>query len=300
MLIRYIFIILFSFLFSLILPDIVRRFLSSTGLIPEKAPASIGGISICLSVIAVSLMFPGAKIITQPKLSGLLLAGAAMLIFGVIDDLKELSVMPKFLTQLMAIGLLLLFGIKSQIPHIGALLNLLITVLWVLGITNALNHLDVADGIAASIAVTSCLAFFIFTSFTGQAGLGLLCLILAGAILGFLKHNLPPAKIYLGNAGSHFLGFTLAAAALSVNYSALKSGIAVFIPLIILGVPILDTAYLALARLKQGKSPLAKSNDHIVLRLLRKGFSKHDILALAVLCGVFFCAGGIILAYSLM
>lgn len=300
MLIKYFSIILLSFFLSAVLPGIIRRLFPSARLIPENAPAGIGGISICFSLIAVSLMFPGVKIITRPKLSGLLLAGAAMLIFGVIDDLKELSVAPKFLTQLMAIGLLLLFGIKSQIPHIGAFLNLLITVLWVLGITNALNHLDVADGIAASVAVTSCLAFFILASFTGQAGLGLLCLILAGAILGFLKHNLPPAKIYLGNAGSHFLGFTLAAVALSVNYSVLKSGIAVLIPLIILGVPILDTAYLALARLKQGKSPLAKSNDHIVLQLLKKGFSKHSILALAVLCSVFFCAGGIILAYSLI
>jgi len=296
---RYISIVLFSLILSVYLPDIIKHLFPSSRLIKGPTPASIGGITIWLVFIVAAFVFLGTGIFVQPYLLGLLLSGSVLLIFGIIDDLKELSIAAKFFAQFVAIGVLLLFGIKLRIPQLGQSLNLIITILWVLGINNALNHLDVADGIAVSVAVTCFLAFFILATFSNQIGLSALCLILTAAALGFLKHNLPPAKIYLGNAGSHLLGFMLAAIALSINYSSFSSRIALLSPLIILGLPILDTVYLSFVRLKKGVSPMSKSDDHIALQMRARGFSRYYILFLTISLNVFFCIAGVILAHRL-
>jgi len=219
-----------------------------------------------------------------------------MLIFGVIDDWKELSILAKFLVQTVAASLLIFFGVRTQIVYIGTLSNIIITLIWILGITNAFDHLDVIDGLAAGVAMMASLTFFIISSFNGQLNAAILSLALAAISLSFLFYNFPPAKIYMGNSGSHFLGFVLAAVALLISYAPLERKIALLSPLLILGLPIFDTAFLILMRLTKKDLPFKKSNDHLALRLLASGYSKKKTLsAMFGLC-LFFCLSGIVVS----
>jgi UDP-GlcNAc:undecaprenyl-phosphate GlcNAc-1-phosphate transferase len=122
-----------------------------------------------------------------------------------------------------------------------------------------------------------------------------LSLALAGAVFSFLIFNLPPAKIYMGNSGSHFLGFVLAATALIISYAGLERKIALASPLLILGFPIFDTAFLILIRLSKKKLPFQKSNDHLVFRLLASGYSKRSALTAIIILCLFFSLCGVML-----
>ncbi len=230
------------------------------------------------------------------EVKGIIAASFILLVFGVIDDWRELSILAKFSVQIIAASLLVLFGVRTQIVYIGNLANIIITFIWVLGISNAFNHLDVVDGLAAGCAIIISLAFFVISFLSGDIKNAILVLALSGAILSFLIYNLPPAKIYMGNSGSHFLGFVLAAIALTIRYALLERKVALLSPLLILGFPIFDTIFLVLMRLKQGKLVFKKSDDHIALRFLKMGYSKVKTLkAMLSLC-LFFCLCGIVVS----
>jgi len=216
-----------------------------------------------------------------------------MLAFGIIDDWRELSIWAKFLVQIIAVGLLAFFGVKTQIVGIGNILNIIVTFIWVLGITNAFNHLDVMDGLAGGAAIIVSAAFFAVSILNADIRSATLLLILTGAVLGFLLYNWPPAKIYMGNAGSHLLGFILAAIALIISYAPLERKIALLSPLLILGLPIFDTTFLILARLINKNLPFKKSNDHIALRLLSLGYTKKKTLCIMLSICLFFCLCGV-------
>ncbi len=204
--------------------------------------------------------------------------------------------MAKFSAQIIATTLLILFGIKTQIVFLGTIINLIVTFIWVLAITNAFNHLDIMDGLAAGTAIIICLAFFAISFLNGDFKTAILSLALAGAAISFLIYNLPPAKIYMGNSGSHFLGFTLAAIALAISYAPLERKIALLSPLLILGLPIFDTAFLIFMRTSKRRLPFKKSNDHIVLRFLKLGYSKNRTLLFMLLLCLFFSLCGVFLS----
>ena len=216
-----------------------------------------------------------------------------MLIFGVVDDWKELSISAKFLVQILTISLLIFLGIKTQIVGIGNFLNIIITFVWVIGITNAFNHLDIMDGLAGVTALIVSFAFFAVSIFNNDTRITIISLALAGATFGFLIYNLPPAKIYMGNSGSHFLGFVLASVALAISYAPIERKTALFSPLLILGFPIFDTAFLVFMRIKQKRSAFRKSEDHLALRLLKMGYSKSKILIFMFLLCLFFSLSGV-------
>lgn len=227
---------------------------------------------------------------------GIIITSLIMLIFGVIDDLRELSIPAKFLVQIIAISLLIFFGIRTQIVYIGNIANIIITFIWVLGITNAFNHLDVIDGLASGTALIVSLAFFVISFLNGDIKTVILSLALAAAAFSFLIRNLPPARIYMGNSGSHFLGFVLAAIALVISYAPLERKIALLSPLLILGLPIFDTAFLILMRIAKKSLPFKKSNDHLALRLLAIGYSKKKTLLTMLSLCLFFSLCGILLS----
>jgi len=230
------------------------------------------------------------------QLKGIILSSFIMLIFGVIDDLRELSILAKFTAQIIATGILIFFGVKTQIMSIGALSNIIITFIWIIGITNALNHLDVMDGLAAGIALIVNFSFLAIMSLNGEINLLILPLALGGAIASFFIFNLIPKKIYMGNSGSHFLGFVLAVIALVISYAPLERKIALFSPLLILGFPILDTGFLILVRAYKKKIPFKKSNDHLALRFLALGYSKKKSLAVMLAWSLFFSISGVIIS----
>jgi UDP-GlcNAc:undecaprenyl-phosphate GlcNAc-1-phosphate transferase len=228
---------------------------------------------------------------------GIMLASLVMLIFGVIDDRKNLSVIAKAVTQVIAALILVGFGVRTHIIYIGTTANIIITLIWVIGITNSFNHLDVMDGLAG-IAAVICLASFVFLAIVkGDIFLIVLAITLLGGLCVFLKYNLPEAKIYLGNTGSHFIGFILAAMAMIVHYAPMERKVALISPLLILGLPIFDTAFVIFIRLVQGRSPFKKSNDHIATRLLKMNLSKWQALLLMSGWGLVCALLGISLTY---
>ena len=273
---------------------LLRKLALKLNLVSPEGVSYLGGLGIWIAFCAIWILrSPIYGYLNKPGL-GIILGSALLVIFGIIDDYKkELSVLNKFLVQIAATILLILFGIRTEIAHIGLHLNLLITFLWVLGITNAFNHLDILDGLAAGIAAISAITFFLIALLNNNPATGILALALTGAILGFLRYNLSPAKVYMGNSGSHSLGFVLSAIAIAISYAPLERKIALACPILILSLPIYDTLFLMLRRLSKGHSIFQKSDDHFALRLLAAGYSKNKTLVLMCFFSLFFCLNGL-------
>ncbi|HWO32729.1 MAG TPA: MraY family glycosyltransferase, partial [Candidatus Acidoferrum sp.] len=191
---------------------------------------------------------------SQKVLLAILFPGTLILALGVYDDIRSLSPYTKFAVQALAASILYAGGMRIDalpvffgLRHIGPAVGLPLTILWVIGITNAFNLLDGLDGLAAGSALFSTMVVFAVAVFSDRALVALLTIALAGAILGFLRFNFNPATIFLGDCGSLFIGFMLSALALQ---GAQKSPtvIAVAIPVVSFGLPILDTALSVLRR----------------------------------------------------
>lgn len=289
----YFFLILYGFLPGLAFIYILNKFSKRHNLLMPKGIPLVGGIGMGLSfiliVLSVFLMDKGLS----KEIAGIIASSSVMLAFGVFDDWRELSIGSKFLMQIIAISVLVLFGVRTQIVCIGNILNIVITFIWVLGITNAFNHLDIMDGLAGGVAIIVSAAFLAISILNADIQSVTLCLVLIGAVLSFFLYNRPPAKIYMGNAGSHWLGFILAAIALIISYAPLERKAALLSPLLILGLPIFDTTFLVLIRLINKSIPFKKSNDHLVLRLSALGYSKKKILLIMFSLCLFFCLCGI-------
>jgi len=290
---HYFLIVLSASLLGIFFIGTLRKLSLSYNLLILKGIPLIGGVGLGLSFIFVSL---SSLFLYQGLLKeaiGVIVSSSLMLVFGLIDDWGELSIWAKLFVQIVATTALVFFGVKTKIVFFGTLLNLAITYIWVLAITNAFNHLDIMDGLAAGTAIIVSFAFFIISLLNKDMKSAILSLTLTGAAVGFFIYNLPPAKIYMGNAGSHFLGFALAAIALIVSYAPLERKVALLSPLLILGFPIFDTAFLFLVRLIKNNVPFKKSNDHLALRFLALGYSKRRTLFTMLILCLFFCLCGI-------
>jgi len=294
--INYLLVFSTGFLLSIFFIAISRKIvLKHNLLIPQGIPL-VGGIGMGLSFVLVSLFSFNLYSGLSRGIVGIIIASSIILISGVIDDWRELSISAKFFIQIIATFLLILFGIKTQIVYIGNIPNLIITLIWILAITNAFNHLDVIDGLAAGCAMIASLSFFIVAFLNSDTGSAILSLILTAVTLSCFIYNFPPAKIYMGNSGSHFLGFILAAIALAISYAPMERKIALLSPLLILGFPIFDTIFLILMRTKKAKSIFKKSNDHLALRFIRWGYSKNKTLLFMLSLSLYFSFSGVCLS----
>jgi UDP-GlcNAc:undecaprenyl-phosphate/decaprenyl-phosphate GlcNAc-1-phosphate transferase len=290
--------VLIGVLLSMSLVSLLKKFsVKCNALMPKGVPL-IGGVAMGLSFSFTSIFGLFIYRSLSPQALGVILASLIMLIFGLVDDLRELSVVPKFLVQLLAASVLIYFGVRTQIVHVGNMVNVIITLLWVIGITNAINHLDVMDGLAAGTSLIAALSLFIISILSRDINAAILTLSIAAAAFGFLLYNFPPAKVYMGNSGSHFLGFILAAVALLISYAPLERKVALLSPLLILGFPIFDTAFLILVRTIKRCSPFKKSNDHPALKFLALGYSKKKALLVMLCLCLFFSLCGILLSRS--
>jgi UDP-GlcNAc:undecaprenyl-phosphate GlcNAc-1-phosphate transferase len=286
---QYSIIVVAEFLLGLCVITLLKKFSLRYNLLTAKGIPLIGGIGISLTFIPAALLSFLSCGPLSKEIIGLVLSSSMMLVFGIIDDWHELSIWTKFLVQIIATGLLVFFGIRTHIVYIGNLFNIIITFIWILGISNAFNHLDVIDGVASGVAIIVCLTFLIISFLNKDISAAILSLTLAVAVCSFFLQNLPPAKIYLGNAGSHFLGFVLAAIAIIISYASLERKIALVTPLLILGFPIIDTTFLVLMRIMKKNLPFKKTNDHLALRYLVLSHSKKKTLfAMLSLC-LFYC-----------
>jgi len=257
----------------------------------------LGGVAVYVSVMLVltmSLILPwwngDTHVFSVHQLIGLLGPAAIIFALGVYDDLKGANAYLKFGVQAIAACLLYFAGygvdrlaLFSETRALGASLGLPITMLWVLLVTNAFNLIDGLDGLAAGSAFFSTVVMFVISLLRGNFTVSIITVALAGAILGFLRYNFRPATIFLGDSGSLFVGFLLSAVALKGSQKA-TTIVAVAIPAIAFGLPIVDVALAVIRRFLGGRRLFTGDDDHIHHKLLKRGFSHRD--AVLILYGV--------------
>ena len=222
---------------------------------------------------------------------GLALIFSAM---GLIDDLRGLSPWLRFAVGLGIAVTLVAYGIRLQSP-LPIAADAVISVVWILGITNAFNLLDNIDGLAAGTAAAAATTFFLIALFNDQDYSALLAIGLAGAMLGFLRSNFHPATIYMGDAGSLFIGFLMAYLGLKMRTTVTEIP-QLFAPLVVLGVAVLDTTMVVVSRLRRGVSPFTGGQDHLSHRLRRLGLSVRRSVSTLLLASV--ALGGLAVALS--
>lgn len=203
------------------------------------------------------------------ELAATLGAALGLALVGLVDDLRGLGVTVRLGAQIAAALLVWALGSGITLLDIEAL-NLLLTVLWIVGITNAFNLLDNMDGLSAGVAAISALSLFVIAALNGQVLVAALALALAGCAGGFLRQNFHPATIYMGDAGSLFLGFLLAWLAIRLRFDA-PTYQTFLVPITLLGVAIVDTTLVTATRLIHRRNPLRGGRDHISHRLVFVG-----------------------------
>ena len=215
-----------------------------------------------------------------------------VVMIGFIDDFYNLSSLQKFLWPFIVCILSISVGnISSLLPYYS--MNFLISLIWLYGITNSVNFLDNMDGIATGFCSISSLFFGILALKTGNSELATISFIIFGSCLGFLLFNFPNAKCYLGDTGSLSLGFLLASIGISGTWSIGYSGmhaymLALFIPLMVMGLTIYDTTYVVFSRLLNGKKPWIGDTNHTTHKLLKQKLSQKQVcFYIYVLCFLF-------------
>ncbi len=281
---------------SLLLMVVLRRLAFRTRVLVSGEIALVGGIGIGGALVVSSVLGVIGFGIDPGRIMSVLGISLAMLAFGVMDDLKEASVVQKLLLQSVCAVVLILIDVRTHMIYLNDWGNALVTFLWIIGITNAFNLLDVIDGLSAGVALTVTGAIFALTFFYPDVNARILALGLFAVITGFGFFNFPPARIYLGNAGSHFLGFVLAALALMVSYARRGEPVALLSPILLFWVPLLETAVLIYFRCSKRILPFNKSDDHMALRLVALGLTRKSALLVLLGLSLFAAVCGIILS----
>src|SRR5881397_1492162 len=228
---------------------------------------------------------------------GLILGGTLMVMLGLIDDFGVLKPSPKLIGQLIAVFVLIRSGIRIEIAAFPDWLDLLLTVMWMIGVINAVNIIDVMDGLAGGVSVIACLWLFVVALVNHDTTVAVMLAALAGSLVGFLRYNLHPATIYLGDAGSLFVGLMLGALAMVSKYTAVNP-VAVLAPVLILGVPVFDTLFVMYVRWLRGIPVFLGSTDHFALRLRHWRLSVPQVVVVSY--GVALVLGGVALGMMVM
>jgi UDP-GlcNAc:undecaprenyl-phosphate GlcNAc-1-phosphate transferase len=245
----------------------------------------LGGVAIYGAFIAALLLF-GNRFRLQELLS--ILVGASLMSFlGLWDDRRSLSPLLKLAGQILAASILVFTGVR-----IGTFpwewVNIVVTLGWVVVITNAMNLLDNMDGLSGGVGAAAAVYFMLLAAMNGQYLVGALSAGLLGACLGFLVYNFNPASIFMGDAGALFLGFILAAVGIKLRFPEGLEIVTWMVPVAILGLPLFDTALVIVSRLRRGLNPLTTpGKDHLSHRLVALGYTRRE----AVLICYLICAG---------
>ena len=286
-------------------------------------PAVILGFLVSVVYLLIVMSLEDTIILNGPenygmKLIGLFLGIVIISITCIIDDIKTIKPIVKLSGQLLAAIVAVAFGIRIesinvsiiQAPELGEILSTIVTILWIVGVTNAINLIDGLDGLASGISVISAISLLVIFVLNGSSLISIVLITaLAGALVGFLPFNFAPAKTFIGDTGSNFLGFSLAV--ISILGSAKTYTAAVIVlPLIVLGLPIFDTVWAIIRRLIKGKSIKAvfkADKGHLHHKLVARGFSQkqavlilYGISAIFGMFAVILCDSGIWKALSFL
>jgi UDP-GlcNAc:undecaprenyl-phosphate GlcNAc-1-phosphate transferase len=318
---------------ALIGTPLVRRLAVRNGFIdhpsdrkvhPKPTP-TLGGLALWFAVLVglgVAYAIPDFRPLFEASSEpiGVAVAGTVIVALGGYDDVRTLSVPAKVAGQILAAGILLLYGVQLAyfwFPGLGVLslsadLALPLTLLWVLAMVNAVNLIDGLDGLAAGVVAIAAAAFFLYAQQAGQPIWGdspspasLLSVVVAGAALGFLPYNLHPARIFMGDSGSMLLGLVLGAATISgvgktdapTNSDLAALAIPVAIPLLVLAVPFTDVAFAIVRRVRRGRPVTRPDKEHIHHQLLEIGHSHRAAVLLMYLWSSLLAGSALVIYY---
>ena len=290
--IQYLLIAISAFTLALGATPILRSLAVSLGVVDKpnarkvhtKPIPLMGGVAIYVAFVAALLLLGDRFYVRQTV--GILVGGSLCSFMGFWDDRLGLSAWLKLVGQILAALVLIFSGVQVYLLPLPAA-NILITLLWVVGITNALNLLDNMDGLSGGVAATASAFFLLLAAMSGQYLVGALAAALLGASIGFLVYNVNPASIFMGDTGSLFLGFVLAAAGIKLRFPDNVHFVTWMIPVMVLGLPVFDTTLVTISRLRRGLNPLtAAGKDHVSHRLVKMGLSHREaVLVLYLVCG---------------
>lgn len=242
----------------------------------------LGGAAIYVAFIVTLWLFGDRRYVNE--VVGIFVGATLVSLMGVVDDRWGLGSYVKLGGQLLAAGILIYSGV--QVRLFGNWLDIVITVVWVVGITNALNLLDNMDGLSGGIAMIAATFFALLASLSNQYLVGALAAALAGACAGFLFYNWNPAHVFMGDTGSLFLGFLLAAVGIKLRFPSNYQTVTWMIPLLVLAVPIFDSTLVIISRLRRGKNPLTTpGKDHLSHRLALLTGSRREAVLICYLIG---------------
>ena len=269
---------------------LMRQIALQTGTVDRPAARKIhsapvpllGGVAIYLTFILVLFFFGDRTYINEAI--GIFVGASFMSFMGIIDDRWGLGSYVKLAGQVGAAAILIYSGVKVQL--FDSWLDIAVTLVWVVGITNALNLLDNMDGLSGGVAMIAAIFFTLLAAMSKQYLVGVLAAALAGACAGFLIYNWNPAHIFMGDAGSLFLGFMLAAVAIKLRFPSNSITVTWMIPVLVLGLPLFDTLLVFVSRLRRGKNPLTTpGKDHVSHRLASLLSSRREAVLVCYLIG---------------
>jgi len=282
-----------TFLFTFVFKKLALKF---GFLSQDRGVPYTGGVAFSLSFMFCFLLFVFIKEIRISfSIIWILIFSLIILITEFIDDLWDFSLKSRVIIQISFVLLYLIYGKGIQIYFLPSWLNYLFSILWVMAMINIFNLLDVADGLCGGVSLIISLAFFLIAA-KSLSLLTFLFLILSGSLFAFLLSNLPPAKVFMGNSGSHFLGFIFGALSMHIDYAGRDNPLALVVPLLIFATPIIDTGFLIVVRIRKKISPLKKSKDHIYLRLISRNHSQIKSLGLFYFLTFLWVSSGVFLA----
>jgi len=282
-----------AYLLGIFIVPLVIYFSKKAGLVDtpnerkiHSEPISrLGGISIWLCVMLTFLFL--VLLSYYPKgvgLSGIVVGGSLMFLLGLVDDIYNLNAKFKLFIQIAIATMVILLGVRMEVLYnpfgpeiqLSNVVSYIISLFWIVGISNATNFIDGVDGLAGSVIAIACAAIGIISLVVIPSSpiSALVAFILMGAMLAFLTFNYNPAKIFMGDSGALFAGFMLATLSIS---GVMKDGSSfMYLPLLILIVPILDVAYSSIRRIMKGSSPFVADSEHLHHKLLHSGHSQNQ------------------------
>lgn len=236
--------------------------------IHERPVPKAGGLGLGFAIIFINLVSGNFQ---SNAIRAILLASAIIFLFGLWDDSRRLSPLWKLIGQVLATVILLSQGVHIRMLGSLTILNMVLTLIWMVGITNAFNLVDSMDGLAIGLAAIASAFFMLVTVDAGQPSLSLLSAIILGSCIGLLYFNTLPASTFLGDSGAQFLGFILAAVAIAYTPPGLPQPSSWFVPILLLSVPIFDTSLVVISRLRQRRAVYQAGLDHTYHRLVNLG-----------------------------
>jgi UDP-GlcNAc:undecaprenyl-phosphate GlcNAc-1-phosphate transferase len=262
----------------------------------------LGGVAIIIGTVLITylaLFVSNTYILNFWLATSLIGPALVMGVIGLWDDIKSLHPLPRFIWQSIAgvfVAIVLVLSKNMGTPTGSVALDVIITILWIVGICNSVNFFDNLDGGAAGTIAISSLTLSYLAITNSQSLIGALSLVISGATLGFLIWNRPPARIYMGDAGALFLGVLIATLAIRLKPETDSNFASFATPILLLAVPILDTSVAVISRLRRRVSPFQGGKDHLSHRLIRFGLSRKFTVVLLWSLSGFFCLFAIMLS----